>query len=408
MSTKERRTFGTENIDVLLKAMVEKDASDLFITVGMPPTLKVNGLIKPLSEWALNAEQVESSVYGIMSDEQTQEFEAMLEANFALNRPGLGRFRVNVFQQQNEIGMVIRRIKLEIPTIEELHLPLQLEELAMAKRGLVLVVGATSSGKSTTLAALIGQRNRNSHGHIVSVEEPIEFIHRHGECIVTQREVGIDTHSYEEALKNTLRQAPDVIMIGEIRTREVMEHALTFAETGHLVLSTLHATNAYQALDRVINFFPEERRSQVLMDLALNLKAVVAQRLIPSVKGKTRCVAVEVMMNTPLVSDLILRGETHLIRDVMTKSNHQGMKTFDQALYELFKAGEISQEDAILYADAPNEVRLMIKLGGDKVDTGELASSMKGVTLTLDEQDDEDDEHVVVQNVRGNSRPLKR
>lgn len=360
--------------------MADQEASDLFITVGMPPSLKVNGRVVPLSDWPLEREQVDAMVYSVMSAEQTRQFRDALEANFALHRPGLGRFRVNVFQQQNDAGMVIRRIKMHIPTFEELSLPGQLKDLSMGNRGLVLVVGATGSGKSSTLAAMIGHRNQYSHGHIVSVEDPVEYVHVHRGCIVTQREVGIDTHSYEAALKNTLRQAPDVIMIGEIRARETMEHAIAFAETGHLVLSTLHATNAYQALDRVINFFPDERRSQLLMDLSMQLKAVVAQRLIPSSCGKRRRVAVEVMLNTPLVSDLILRGETHLLRDVMKKSAQQGMKTFDQALFELYKQGDITRDDAIMYADSPNEVRLMIKLGGEQ-DPSELASAMQGVTF---------------------------
>jgi len=387
--------------------MVDEEASDLFITQGMPPSLKINGSVTPLTELPLSSEQVEKLVYSVMSPELAQDFEELLEANFAINQPDVGRFRVNVFQQQNEIGMVIRRIKLQIPTIEELQLPNQLKDLAMTKRGLVLVVGATGSGKSSTLAAIIGHRNQYSRGHIVCVEEPIEFLHKHRGCIVTQREVGIDTHSYEAALKNTLRQAPDVIMVGEIRSRETMEHAIAFAETGHLVLSTLHATNSYQALDRIINFFPDERRTQLLMDLSLHLKAVVAQRLIPCIRGKTRRVAVEVMLNTPLVSDLILRGDTHLLRDVVKKSGQQGMKTFDQALYELYKIGEISREDAVTYADSPNEVRLMIKLGG-KLDPSELTTAMQGVTF--DGSDEEEGDRVMLQNTnsQNSTRPRRR
>ncbi len=385
------------NIYVLLKIMADEEASDLFITVGMPASLKINGSVTPLSDWPLTTEQVESLIYAIMSPEQAQEFEQQLESNFAIHRANVGRFRVNVFQQQNEIGMVIRRIKMDIPTFDELHLPSQLKDLAMSKRGLVLVVGATGSGKSSTLAAMIGHRNQHSRGHIVSVEEPVEYIHQHRGCIVTQREVGIDTHSYDAALKNTLRQAPDVIMIGEIRSRDTMEHAIAFAETGHLVVSTLHATNSYQALDRIINFFPDERRSQLLMDLSMHLNAVVAQRLIPSAKGAQRRVAVEVMLNTPLVSDLILRGETHLLRDVMKKSTQQGMKTFDQALYELYQTGDISQEDAITYADSPNEERLMIKLDG-KLDPTELSSAMQGVTF--DGSNGDSGENVLVHQAR--------
>ncbi len=380
MPIKQKKLQEFADIDVLLKTMADEEASDLFITVGMPPSLKIDGSVVPLADGPLGIERVEALVRSVMTAEQARQFEEMLEANFALHKPALGRFRVNVFRQQNEVGMVIRRIKMQIPTFEELLLPTQLKDLAMSKRGLVLVVGATGSGKSSTLAAMVGHRNQYSHGHIVSVEDPVEYVHIHRGCIVTQREVGIDTHSYESALKNTLRQAPDVIMIGEIRSRETMEHAIAFAETGHLVLSTLHATNAYQVLDRIINFFPDERRSQLLMDLSMHLKAVVAQRLIPCSRGQRRRVAVEVMLNTPLVSDLILRGETHLLRDVMKKSTQQGMKTFDQALFELYKQGEISRDDAIMYADSPNEVRLMIKLEG-KHDPDRLASAMQGVTF---------------------------
>ncbi len=402
MSLKRNDGIKPTNIDALLKIMVEEQASDLFITVGMPPSLKVNGNVRTLSERCLSAEQVEAHVYSVMTPDQAQDFEEMLESNFAINKGRVGRFRVNVFQQQNEVGMVIRRINMQIPTVEELQLPTQLKDLAMNKRGLVLVVGATGSGKSTTLAALVGHRNQYSHGHIVTVEDPVEFVHIHRGCIVTQREVGIDTHSYEAALKNTLRQAPDVIMIGEIRSRETMEHAIAFAETGHLVLSTLHANNASQALDRIINFFPDERRSQLLMDLSLQLKAVVAQRLIPCANGKQRRVAVEVLQNTPLVSDLILRGETNLLRDVMKKSNQQGMKTFDQALFDLYNKGHISLDDAIMYADSANEVRLMIKLGGN-LDPGDLASAMQGVTY--DGAGSEDDGNQVLLH---HARPHKK
>ncbi len=380
MTLNKNRMLTPANIDELLKMLVDEEASDLFITEGTSPSLKVSGSIVSLSEWPLSSEQVQALVFGIMTPEQINDFEENLELNFAIQKPGLGRFRVNVFQQQNEIGMVVRRINTTIPSIEELSLPAQLKDLAMGKRGLILVVGATSSGKSSTLAAMIGHRNQYSQGHIVSIEDPIEFLHRPSGCIITQREVGIDTHSYAAALKNTLRQAPDVIMIGEIRSRETMEHAIAFSETGHLVVSTLHATNASQALDRVINFFPDERRSQLLMDLSLHLKAIVGQRLIPSAHGRRRCVAVEVMLNSPLVSDLILRGDTHLLRDVIKKSAQQGMKTFDQALFDLYKEGSISHDDAIMYADSPNEIRLMIKLG-DRLNPGDLTSAMQGVTF---------------------------
>jgi len=395
------------NIDALLRIMVDDEASDLFITEGTPPSLKINGSLKPLSDWSLGSDQVRALVFSIMTPEQIDAFEEELEANFALQQSEVGRFRVNVFQQQTEIGMVIRRINTNIPSVEELQLPAQLKDLAMGQRGLILVVGATSSGKSSTLAAMIGHRNQYSQGHIVSVEDPIEFLHRHRGCIVTQREVGIDTHSYAAALKNTLRQAPDVIMIGEIRSRETMEHAIAFAETGHLVVSTLHATNASQALDRVINFFPDERRSQLLMDLSLHLKAVVAQRLIPSAHGERRRVAVEVMLNSPLVSDLILRGETHLLRDVMKKSGQQGMKTFDQALFKLYKKGDISHDDAIMYADSPNEIRLMIKLGG-KLDPTELTSAMQGVTYDSSDVNGNDESVMLHHSSRTRTRPTRK
>ena len=361
MSTKSKS--GSIDIWTLLRIIVEKEGSDLFITVGMPPSIKIDGALKPLSTRPLTVEQVEALVYCVMTPRQAREFDETLEANFAINNPEIGRFRVNVFQQQNEVGMVIRRIKTEIPQMEELGLPVTLKELAMAKRGMVIFVGATGSGKSTSLAAMVGHRNRNSQGHIVTIEDPVEYVHQHKSCIVTQREVGIDTHSFENALKNTMRQAPDVIMLGEIRTRETMEHCVSFAETGHLVMTTLHSANAQQALDRIIHFFPEDRRHQLLMDLSLNLNAIVAQRLVPHISGQGRRVATEVLVNTPLVSDLILRGETNMLMDVMKKSTQQGMQSFDQALYELYSRGEISYDDAILYADSPNEVRLMVKIG---------------------------------------------
>ena len=371
---------GSIDIWTLLRIVVEKEGSDLFITVGMPPSIKIDGALKPLSTRPLTVEQVEALVYCVMTPRQAREFDETLEANFAINNPDIGRFRVNVFQQQNEVGMVIRRIKTDIPRIEELGLPSQLKDLSMAKRGMIIIVGATGSGKSTSLAAMVGHRNRNSQGHIVSIEDPVEYVHQHKGCIVTQREVGIDTHSFENALKNTMRQAPDVIMLGEIRTRETMEHCVSFAETGHLVMTTLHSANAQQALDRIIHFFPEDRRQQLLMDLSLNLNAIVAQRLVPHASGQGRRVATEILLNTPLVSDMILRGDTNMLVDVMKKSTQQGMKTFDQALYELYSSGDITYEDAIHYADSPNEVRLMIKLGSE-VNADNLAAAMEGITL---------------------------
>ncbi len=369
---------GPVNLKAYLRFVIKQEASDLFITAGMPPSLKIDGTVRPLGDRPLSTQQVETLVFGVMSPAQRSAFALQLEANFAIHDHDVGRFRVNVFRQQNDVGMVIRRIKTDIPTFEELRLPSQFKELAMAKRGLVIVVGATSTGKSTTLASMVGYRNANSLGHIVTVEDPVEYVHQHRSCIITQREVGIDTHSFENALKNTLRQSPDVIMIGEIRSRETMEHAIAFAETGHLVLTTLHATNANQALERIINFFPEDRRQHLLMDLSLNLRAIVAQRLVPHVSGFGRRVAVEIMLNTPLVADLIMRGDIYLLRDAMKRSQ-QGMKAFDHALFELYQNGEISQDEAIHHADSPNEVRLMIKLG--KGITPDLAFAMQGMTL---------------------------
>jgi len=346
----------------LLNQMVEKNASDLFITVGIAPSLKVNGKISPVGSATLSPERIKEFVFGVMSPRVREEFEHTNEANFAISVPKCGRFRVSAFRQRSQMGMVLRKIETRIPTIEELHLPSILKNLAMTKRGMVLFAGATGTGKSTSLAAMVGYRNQNSTGHIVTIEDPIEFIHQHAGCIITQREVGIDTESYDVALKNTLRQAPDVILIGEIRTRETMDHAIAFAETGHLCLSTLHANNANQALDRIITFFPEDRRDQLLMDLSLNLKAVVAQQLLPTPDGKGRRVAVELLVNTPLVADQIRKGEIHSLKDLMSKSSHHGMNTFDQALFKLYKAGEITYDDAIHHADSANDLRLMIKL----------------------------------------------
>ena len=346
----------------LLKLMVQKNASDLFITAGAPPSIKVHGTITQVSQTGLSAEQARALALNLMDARQREEFERTRECNFAVNPEGIGRFRVNVFVQQQRVGMVLRKIETVIPNFEQLRLPPILKDIAMTQRGLVIFVGATGSGKSTSLAAMVGYRNENSSGHIITIEDPIEFVHQHKGCIVTQREVGVDTESFDAALKNTLRQAPDVILVGEIRARETMDYAIAFAETGHLCLSTLHANSANQAMDRIINFFPEERRGQLLMDLSLNLKAVVAQRLVPTVDGKGRRAAVEILLNTPLVSDLILKGEVHEIKELMTRSNELGMKTFDQALYDLFTAGEISYDDAIRNSDSPNELRLMVKL----------------------------------------------
>jgi len=347
----------------ILDMMVQKKASDLFITADIPPSIKVHGRIMPVSKTKLDAPQTRELTLSLMTPEQRDEFLHTKECNFAFSAKNVGRFRVSAFVQRDSVGMVLRRIETRIPTFEELGLPHNLHDLAMANRGIVFFVGATGTGKSTSLAAMVGYRNQNSTGHIISIEDPIEFLHNHAGCIVTQREVGLDTESYEVALKNTLRQAPDVILIGEIRTREAMEHAITFAETGHLVLTTLHANNANQALDRILHFFPEEQHDQILMDLSLNLRGIVAQQLIRRPDGNGRRAIMEVMLNTPLVSDLILKGEVHKLKELMKRSTEHGMITFDQALYDAYRRGEITQEDALRHADSSNEVRLMIKLG---------------------------------------------
>ncbi|SFK59995.1 PilT/PilU family type 4a pilus ATPase [Methylophaga sulfidovorans] len=367
-------------IVTILKAAVKHEASDVFITAGRPVTLKVNGRMATLSQEALHDDEARDLVLSTMSDAQKKTFEREKECNYALETKGAGRFRISALYQRNKIAMVMRRIKDEIPTIEEIHVPQVIKELSMTKRGLVIFVGATGSGKSTTLAAMIGYRNQNSTGHILTIEDPIEFDHKHAGCVVTQREVGIDTDSYEIALRNSLRQAPDVIMIGEIRTRETMDYGVAFAETGHLCLSTLHANNANQAMDRIINFFPEERHQQLFLDLSLNLKAVIAQRLIPKKDGSGRAVAVEVLLNTPLIADLIEKGKVYEIKEVMKRSKELGMQTFDQAVYDLYKSGEISYEEALRNADSANEVRLMIKLG---MESGELSKDSAVSSLSL-------------------------
>lgn len=363
-----------------LKLMAHKKASDLFITVGVPPSIKVHGRVTPITQNTLSPPAARDLVMGIMTPSQKEEFEKHHECNFAIGVSGVGRFRVSAFYQRNQVGMVLRRIESKIPSFEQLNLPPVLKNLSMTKRGIIIFVGATGTGKSTSLAAMIGYRNVNSSGHIVTIEDPIEYVHKHEGCIVTQREVGIDTESYEVALKNTLRQAPDVIMIGEIRTRETMSHAITFAETGHLCLCTLHANNANQALDRILHFFTEDRRPQLLMDLSLNLKAMVAQQLIPTPDGKGRRAAVEVLLNSPLASEMIRKGDVHELKDLMKKSANQGMQTFDQALFDLYQAGEITYEDALRHADSANEVRLRIKLsqGGD---ADSLSAGLEGVDL---------------------------
>ncbi len=370
----------------LLRLMVEKGGSDLFITAGVPPSMKVNGKIMPVSKTAMSPEMTRETVHGVMNEQQRREFTENHECNFAISARGIGRFRVSAFYQRNLAGMVLRRIETNIPTIEELKLPDVLKKLSMTKRGLVLFVGATGTGKSTSLASMIGYRNKNSSGHIISIEDPIEFIHQHQNCIVTQREVGIDTSSFEVALKNTLRQAPDVILIGEIRTRETMDYAVAFAETGHLCLATLHANNANQALDRIINFFPPDRHNQVWMDLSLNLKAIVAQQLVPTPDGKGRRAVIEVLINTPLAADLIRKGEVHELKSLMKRSTELGMQTFDQALYNLYVQGEITYEDALLHADSANDLRLLIKLGSE-TDGEHLTSVSQGLSLEVSDED---------------------
>ncbi len=365
----------------LLKLMVHKKASDLFITAGVPPSIKIDGKVTPVTKQALTPEQSRAFAYGIMTEEQRRQFEASNECNFSISPKEIGRFRVNIFMQQSCVGMVLRTIESKIPRFDELNLPKVLADVALTKRGLVIFVGATGSGKTTSLAAMIGYRNEYSYGHIITIEDPIEFVHDPRNCIITQREVGVDTESFDAALKNTLRQAPDVILIGEIRSRETMDFAIVFAETGHLCLATLHANSANQALDRIINFFPEDRRNQLLMDLSLNLKAVISQRLIPMKTGKGRVPAVEVMINSPLIADLILKGEVHGIKELMAKSTEAGMQTFDQSLFNLYESGLISYDDALRNADSVNDLRLRIKLEGKDAKGQSLGDSMRNVTF---------------------------
>jgi twitching motility protein PilU len=352
----------------LLRRMVDRKGSDLFITAAFPPAIKIDGEVRPQTEQPLSAEHSAVLVRSIMNDRQTREFDATKEANFAIAPPGIGRFRVSAFQQQGHTGCVIRQINSKIPTLEELELPAILKDIVMSKRGLVIVVGATGSGKSTTLASMVGYRNEKTRGHIVTIEDPVEYVHQHRGCVVTHREVGVDTESWHTALKNTLRQAPDVILIGEIRDRETMEYCIQFAETGHLVLATLHGNSSNQALDRIINFFPEEKREQLLMDLSLNIRSMVSQRLIPREKSEGRIAAMEIMIGTPLISDLIFRGEVAKIKEVMSRSTRLGMNTFDQALFQLYEAGQISYEESLRNADSKNELRLRIKLESKRED----------------------------------------
>ena len=346
----------------LLRKMVERDGSDLFLTAAFPPAIKVDGTVHKATDTPLSADQATMMVRSIMNDKQIKEFDSTKECNFAIAPQGIGRFRVSAFVQQGMVGAVLRTITTEIPTLQDLELPPILKDIVMNKRGLCIVVGGTGSGKSTTLAAMIGHRNENSRGHIISIEDPVEYVHPHKGCVITQREVGVDTETWHAALKNTLRQAPDVILIGEIRDRETMEYGIQFAETGHLCLATLHANSANQAMDRIINFFPEERRQQLLMDLSLNTKAFIAQRLIPRESGIGRIAAMEIMLNTPLVQDLIFKGEVGQIKEIMAKSTRLGMQTFDQALFYLYEDAIISYEEAMRNADSKNELRLRIKL----------------------------------------------
>ncbi|HEX5359821.1 MAG TPA: PilT/PilU family type 4a pilus ATPase [Fluviicoccus sp.] len=375
------------DFDDLLKLMVEKGGSDMFISAGIPPSIKLNGKMVPITKNPLGPDVAREVVLSIMSEDQRLEFQRTKECNFAISARGIGRFRVSAFYQRNMAAMVLRRIETNIPKVDDLKLPEIIKELAMTKRGIIMFVGATGTGKSTSLAAMIGHRNTNSRGHIITIEDPIEFLHQHQGCVVSQREVGLDTESFEIALKNTLRQAPDVILIGEIRTREVMDFAIAFAETGHLVLATLHANNANQALDRIIHFFPADRHEQLFMDLSLNLRGIVAQQLVPTPDGKARRACIEVLLNTPLASDYIRKGEVHNLKELMKKSRELGMQTFDQALFDLYDRGFISYDEAIRNADSTNELRLAIKLKSKK---GE-PSTASGMSLSIEEEPAEEE-----------------
>jgi twitching motility protein PilU len=365
----------------LLRALLARKGSDLFITAGFPPAMKVDGKLTPVSQQSLTPVHTQELARSVMTDKQAAEFEATNECNFAISPSGIGRFRVNCFVQQGRVGMVLRTITSQIPKFDDLNLPHVLKDVAMTKRGLVIFVGGTGSGKSTSLAAMIGHRNENSYGHIITIEDPVEYVHEHRNCIITQREVGVDTDNWFNALKNTLRQAPDVILIGEIRERETMEYGIAFAETGHLCMSTLHANSTNQALDRIINFFPEERRAQLLMDLSLNLKAIISQRLIPKKGAKGRVAAIEVMLNSPLMADLIFKGEVHEMKALISKSRELGMQTFDQALFDLFESDMITYEDALRNADSVNDLRLRIKLESKNAKNRDLGSGLEHLEI---------------------------
>ena len=371
----------------LLRNMLQKGGSDLFITVGAPPSMKVDGKLIPITNQPLTASHAQVIVRSIMNDRQIREYEETQECNFAISLPNVSRFRVNAFMQRNSSGMVLRVINAEIPTLQELTLPTIIKDIAMTKRGLVIFVGGTGCGKSTSLAAMIGYRNENSQGHIVTIEDPIEFVHKHRNCIVTQREVGVDTESFEVALKNTLRQAPDVILIGEIRDRETMEHAVAFAETGHLCLATLHANSTNQALDRIINFFPEERRAQLLMDLSLNMKALISQRLLPRKGTEGRIPAVEIMINSPLMADLIFKGDVPKMKELISKSREAGMQTFDQHLFDLIEDELITMEDGLRNADSVNDLRLRLKLESKKSTDRDLLDGLEALTVEEDAEE---------------------
>jgi twitching motility protein PilU len=375
------RDQASKFVNDLLRLMVSRSGSDLFLTSDFPPAIKVDGKVTKVSPQPLTGQHTMALARAVMNDKQSGEFERTKECNFAISPQGIGRFRVNAFVQQGHVGLVMRTIPQTLPTIDALNLPKVLKEIASTKRGLVIFVGATGSGKSTSLAAMVDYRNENSFGHIITIEDPVEFVHPHKNCIVTQREVGIDTEGWEAALKNTLRQAPDVILMGEIRDRETMEHAVAFAETGHLCMATLHANSANQALDRIINFFPEERRAQLLMDLSLNLKALVSQRLLPRQEGKGRVAAVEVMLNSPLISDLIFKGEVAEIKEIMKRSREQGMQTFDQSLFDLYEARSVTYEDALRNADSVNDLRLQIKLNSQRARNTDLSAGTEHMTI---------------------------
>jgi twitching motility protein PilU len=375
------RDQASKFINDLLKLLVARGGSDLFLTAEFPPAMKVDGKITKVSPQPLTSQHTMSLARSIMNDKQAAEFERTKECNFAISPGGVGRFRVNAFVQQGQIGLVLRVIPQKLPTVDGMGLPQILKEMVMTKRGLLILVGATGSGKSTTLAAMVDHRNENSYGHIITLEDPVEFVHPHKNCIVTQREIGIDTDGWEMALKNTLRQAPDVILMGEIRDRETMEHAVQFAETGHLCMATLHANSANQALDRIINFFPEERRAQLLMDLSLNLKGLVSQRLLPRQEGKGRAAAVEILLNTPLISDMIFKGEVGEIKEIMKKSRELGMQTFDQALFDLYEGNYVTYEDALRNADSVNDLRLQIKLNSQRARNSDLSAGTEHMRI---------------------------